>query len=173
MTPMQPTDAPIHAVGDDMQKPAQAATRRARRGSGTRQGFTLVELMVVVVIIGLLATVVAINVLPSQDRAMIGKAKADIAVLEQAVETYRLDNLTFPDGQAGLNALVAAPAGLDQPERYRQGGYIRRLPKDPWGNPYQYRQPSAHDGQFDIWSFGADGREGGEGNDADIGNWQG
>lgn len=173
MTPMQPTDAPIHALGDDTQNPAQAATRRARRGSGNRDGFTLVELMVVVVIIGLLATVVAINVLPSQDRAMIGKAKADIAVLEQAVETYRLDNLTFPDGQAGLNALVAAPAGLAQPERYRQGGYIRRLPQDPWGNPYQYRQPSAHGGQFDVWSFGADGREGGEGNDADIGNWQG
>lgn len=129
--------------------------------------------MVVVVIIGLLATVVAINVLPSQDRAMIGKARADIAVLEQAVETYRLDNLTFPDAGAGLNALVAAPADLANPDRYRHGGYIRRLPQDPWGHPYQYRQPGAHGGQFDIWSFGADGREGGEGNDADIGNWQG
>ena len=167
MTPMTPP--PIAA------QRAQAASGRAARDSAKRkrQGFTLVELMVVVVIIGLLATVVAINVLPSQDRAMIGKAKADIAVLEQAVETYRLDNLTFPDGQAGLNALVAAPAGLANPDRYRQGGYIRRLPQDPWGNPYQYRQPSAHGGQFDIWSFGADGREGGEGNDADIGNWQG
>ena len=138
-----------------------------------RQGFTLVELMVVIVIIGLLATVVAINVLPSQDRAMVGKAKADIAVLEQAVETYRLDNLNFPTDQQGLQALVAAPVDLNQPERYRQGGYIRRLPEDPWGAAYQFRRPSAHGGQFDIWSFGADGKEGGEGNDADLGNWQG
>ena len=134
-----------------------------------RQGFTLVELMVVIVIIGLLATVVAINVLPSQDRAMVGKARADISVLEQAIETYRLDNLTFPDD---LNALTTAPANLAQPERYRQGGYIRRLPEDPWGNPYQYRRQSAHGGQFDVYSLGADGKEGGEGNDADLGSWQ-
>lgn len=143
---------------------------RAKRQK--RQGFTLVELMVVIVIIGLLATVVAINVLPSQDRAMVGKARADISVLEQAIETYRLDNLTFPDDQDGLQALVAAPAGLTQPERYRQGGYVRRLPEDPWGNPYQYRRQSAHGGQFDVFSWGADGREGGEGNDADLGNWE-
>lgn len=136
-----------------------------------RAGFTLVELMVVIVIIGLLATVVAINVLPSQDRAMTGKARADVATLEQAVETYRLDNLVFPTTEQGLQALVAPPAGLAQPERYRQGGYVRRLPEDPWGNPYQYRHPSVHGGQFDVWSWGADGREGGEGNDADIGNW--
>jgi general secretion pathway protein G len=137
-----------------------------------RAGFTLVELMVVIVIIGLLATVVAINVLPSQDRAMIGKAKADISVLEQAIETYRLDNLSFPDDRQGLQALVAPPAGLAQPERYRQGGYVRRLPEDPWGNPYQYRRQSAHGGQFDVFSYGADGAEGGEGHDADLGNWE-
>jgi general secretion pathway protein G len=138
-----------------------------------RQGFTLVELMVVIVIIGLLATVVALNVLPSQDRAMVGKAKADISVLEQAIETYRLDNLNFPTDQQGLEALVAAPAGLAQPERYRQGGYVRRLPEDPWGNSYRYRRQSAHGQQFDVFSLGADGKEGGEGNDADLGNWQG
>ncbi|MBU1384609.1 MAG: type II secretion system major pseudopilin GspG [Alphaproteobacteria bacterium] len=141
-------------------------TAKSRR---KRSGFTLVELMVVIVIIGLLATVVAINVLPSQDRAMVGKAQADISVLEQAIETYRLDNLTFPDD---LQALVTPPAGLARPERYREGGYVRRLPEDPWGNPYQYRRPSAHGGQFDVFSLGADGREGGEGNDADLGNWQ-
>jgi general secretion pathway protein G len=151
---------------------AHARKPSAERRRAARQGFTLVELMVVIVIIGLLATVVAINVLPSQDRAMVGKARADIAVLEQAVETYRLDNLTFPDDGQGLQSLVAAPAGLTRPERYRQGGYVRRLPEDPWGNAYQYRRPSQHGGQFDIWSFGADGREGGEGDDADLGNWQ-
>ena len=141
--------------------------RHARAHQQT--GFTLVELMVVIVIIGLLATVVAINVLPSQDRAMVGKARADISVLEQAIETYRLDNLAFPDD---LQALVAAPPGLARPERYREGGYVRRLPEDPWGQPYQYRRPSTHGGQFDVFSLGADGREGGEGNDADLGNWE-
>jgi general secretion pathway protein G len=134
-----------------------------------KEGFTLVELMVVIVIIGLLATVVAINVLPSQDRAMTTKARADIATLEQAIETYRLDNLDFP---ADLQALVAAPAGLANPERYRPGGYVRRLPEDPWGHPYQYRRQSAHNGQFDVYSLGADRKEGGEGNDADLGNWE-
>jgi general secretion pathway protein G len=143
--------------------------RKIAEARRKRAGFTLVELMVVIVIIGLLATVVAINVLPSQDRAMVGKARADISVLEQAIETYRLDNLTFPND---LQSLVAAPAGLTRPERYREGGYVRRLPEDPWGNPYQYRRPSAHGGQFDVFSLGADGREGGEGNDADLGNWQ-
>ncbi|MDZ4374677.1 MAG: type II secretion system major pseudopilin GspG [Phenylobacterium sp.] len=147
--------------------------RKIAEARRKRAGFTLVELMVVIVIIGLLATVVAINVLPSQDRAMIGKAKADISVLEQAVETYRLDNLSFPDDRQGLQALVAPPTGLAQPERYRQGGYVRRLPEDPWGNPYQYRRQSAHGGQFDVFSYGADGTEGGEGHDADLGNWQG
>ena len=137
-----------------------------------RAGFTLVELMVVIVIIGLLATVVAINVLPAQGKAMVGKAKADISTLEQAIETYRLDNLTFPDDRQGLQALVAAPAGLSQPERYREGGYVRRLPKDPWGQDYQYRRPSTHGGQFDVFSWGADGKAGGEGEDADLGNWQ-
>ena len=144
---------------------SERKTAEARR---KRAGFTLVELMVVIVIIGLLATVVAINVLPSQDKAMVGKARADIAVLEQAIETYRLDNMAFPDN---LQALVAAPAGLARPERYRQGGYVRRLPEDPWGNPYQYRHPGSRGGAFDVFSLGADGAEGGEGDAADIGNW--
>ncbi len=127
--------------------------------------------MVVIVIIGLLATVVMINVMPSQDRAMAEKARADIAVLEQAIETYRLENLSYPGNQDGLQALLRPPAGLARPERYRPGGYIRRLPEDPWGHPYQYRQPGRHGGAFDVYSFGADGREGGEGDAADIGNW--
>ncbi len=133
-------------------------------------GFTLIEMMVVVIILGLLATIVVINVLPSQDRAMREKARADIAVLEQALESYRLDNFAFPTAEQGLSALVSPPAGMARPDRYREGGYIRRLPDDPWGAPYQYRQPGRH-GAVDIYSFGADGREGGEKNDADIGNW--
>jgi general secretion pathway protein G len=144
---------------------------RPGRGAARVRGFTLVELMVVIVIIGLLATVVAINVMPSQDRAMVEKARADIAVLEQALETYRLDNMVYPDTAQGLDALLRPPAGLARPERYRRGGYIRRLPQDPWGNPYQYRQPGRQ-GAFDVFSFGADGAEGGEGDAADIGNWR-
>ncbi|MFN4175682.1 type II secretion system major pseudopilin GspG [Phenylobacterium sp.] len=147
-----------------MSETPKPARRRAEAG------FTLVEVMVVIVIIGLLATVVMINVLPSQDRAMREKARADVAVLEQAVETFRLENLSFPTTEQGLQALVAAPQGLARPDRYREGGYVRRLPQDPWGNPYQYRYPGEH-GRFDVWSYGADGQKGGEGDDADIGNW--
>ena len=133
-------------------------------------GFTLVEIMVVVVIIGLLATVVMINVLPSQDRAMREKARADIAVLEQAVETFRLETLRFPTAEEGLAALVQAPAGMARADRYRDGGYVRRLPQDPWGNSYQYAFPGQHS-RFDVYSLGADGVKGGEGDNADIGNW--
>ena len=150
----------------------RALPRTIRPARGRHAGFTLVELMVVIVIIGLLATVVMVNVMPSQDRAMVEKARADVSVLEQAVETYRLENLAYPRTADGLDALLRAPAGLARPERYRRGGYVRRLPADPWGNPYQYRRNSAHGGQFDVWSTGADGREGGEGDDADLGNWQ-
>ncbi|SJZ71198.1 type II secretion system major pseudopilin GspG [Novilysobacter spongiicola] len=145
-------------------------TRAPFRTPRRAAGFTLVELMVVIVIIGLLATVVMINVMPSQDRAMVEKARADVSVLEQAVETFRLENLVYPRTEQGLDALVQAPAGLARPERYRKGGYVRRLPADPWGNPYQYRQPGRN-GAFDIFSLGADGAEGGEGDNADIGNW--
>lgn len=142
---------------------------QARRLS---RGFTLVELMVVIVIIGLLATVVTINVMPSQDRAMVEKSRADISVLEQALETYRLDNLVYPDSAQGLQALLSAPAGLARPERYRRGGYVRRLPQDPWGNAYQYRRPGRDGSAFDVYSFGGDSAEGGEGDGADIGNWR-
>lgn len=140
-------------------------------GEGERRaGFSLLELMVVLVIIGLLATIVVINVLPSQDRAMVEKARADIATLEQAVELYRLELLTYPTTEQGLEALVTPPADARLAARYREGGYIRRLPSDPWGNPYLYLQPGEH-GPVDIYSLGRDGRPGGEGQDSDIGNW--
>jgi general secretion pathway protein G len=123
--------------------------------------------MVVIVIIGLLSTVVLINVLPSRDTAMREKARADIAILEQAIESYRLDNFVYPSTRDGLEALVSAPEGLARPERYREGGYIRRLPADPWGAPYQYARPG-RSAPFEILSLGADGRLGGDGADADI-----
>ncbi len=126
-------------------------------------GFTLVEMMVTLFILALLTTVVAINVLPNQDKAMVQKAKADIAVLGQAMETYRLDNLTYPDAGAGLQALVTPPATGGA----RTEGYIKKLPNDPWNRPYQYGNPGKN-GAFDIYSLGADGAPGGENENADI-----
>ena len=146
--------------------PSEARSGWARRaalrprGPGFRRddGFTLVELMVVIVIIGLLATVVVINVLPAQDTARLRKAQADVALLEQGAEMYRLSKLNYPSAGEGLQALVT-------------GGFVKRLPDDPWGNPYQYPVPGRGGQPFDIFSTGADGRPGGEGDDADIGNW--
>lgn len=136
-----------------------------------RNGFTLVELMVVIVIIGLLATIVALNVLPSGDTARIQKAKADIATIEQGLELFKLQNNNYPSTTQGLAALTSAPAGLADPSRYQAGGYVKKLPSDPWGRPYLYASPGRHS-TADVWTFGADGKEGGTGIDADIGSWQ-
>ena len=137
----------------------------------TEEGFTLVELMVVIVIIGLLATIVALTVLPNIGKANAQKAKADLASLDQALEIYRLNNLTYPSTADGLGALLVAPPSLADPSRYTPGGYIKKLPKDPWGRDYKYETPGKH-GAFDIYTLGADGAPGGEGENADIGNWQ-
>ncbi len=145
--------------------------KRQQDKDRAEEGFTLVELMVVIVIIGLLATVVVMNVLPSQDRAMVEKARADISVLEQALELYRMDLMSYPTTQEGLDALLTRPSGLRQADHYRSGGYIKRLPLDPWRNPYQFLYPGEK-GIMDIYSLGADGKTGGEGKDKDIGNWK-
>ena len=135
-----------------------------------QRGFTLMEIMVVIFIIGLLIAVVAPSVLGNQDKAMRQKVLADLSTLEQALDMYRLDNLRYPTSEQGLNSLTSAPKVEPLPRSWRADGYIRRLPDDPWGNPYHYRAPGEH-GRIDIYSLGADGAQGGEGTDSDIGNW--
>ncbi len=143
----------------------------AHNKSHRQRGFTLLEIMVVIVILGLLVAVVAPNVLQNQDRAMVEKARADIAVLEQALDMYKLDNHVYPSTDQGLAALVNRPERGAEPKNYRSDGYIRRLPEDPWGNPYIYIQPGEH-GRYDLYSTGADGEEGGEELASDITNWE-
>jgi general secretion pathway protein G len=133
-----------------------------------RNGFSLVELMVVIFIIGLLATVVLINVLPSQDKAMVVKARSDIATLEQGMEMYRLDMASYPGLAEGLGALKNPPANLGQPQNYRSGGYVKDIPTDPWGHSYQYQVPGRDGRPFEIFSLGADGQPGGSDLNADI-----
>jgi general secretion pathway protein G len=136
-----------------------------------RSGFTLIEVMVVIVILGILAALVVPRILSRPDEARAVAAKQDIAVISQALKLYRLDNQRYPSAEQGLGALVAKPEAAPVPPNWKPGGYLERLPKDPWGNPYQYVNPGLH-GEIDVLSFGADGKPGGEGPDADIGSWQ-
>lgn len=137
------------------------------RGQG---GFTLIEIMVVVVILGILAALVVPKVMSRPDEARVVAAKQDIASLVQALKLYRLDNRSYPSTDQGLQALVQRPTTAPLPPNWKSGGYLERLPKDPWGNNYQYLQPGVH-GEIDVFSLGADGAPGGEGSDADIGSW--
>ncbi|MGM0412986.1 MAG: type II secretion system major pseudopilin GspG [Pseudomonadota bacterium] len=133
-------------------------------------GFTLIEVMVVVVILGILAAFVVPNIMGEPDEARILKAKSDIRSIENALDMYRLDNHRYPTTDQGLEALVEKPDSGPEPRDYKQGGYMDRLPEDPWGNEYRYLQPGEH-GEVDIWTLGADGESGGEDVNADIGNW--
>jgi general secretion pathway protein G len=134
------------------------------------RGFTLIEIMVVVIIIGLLAAVIVPQVVSKVDEAKVTKAKADIQTLETALTMYRLDNSRYPTTDQGLAALVTQPTD-PAIRHWRPGGYIPHLSKDPWGYDYQYTSPGTHNKDYDLFSFGADGQPGGEGLDADIGNW--
>lgn len=133
-------------------------------------GFTLIEVMVVIVILGILAAVVVPRVMDNPDKARVTKAKQDIRAMEGALDLYKLDNFNYPSTDQGLEALVSEPSGSPEPKNWKSGGYMKRLPKDPWGNEYQYLSPGVN-GAVDIFTFGADGEEGGEDINADIGNW--
>ena len=130
-------------------------------------GFTLIEIMVVVVIIGLLAAIVAPNLIGNIDRAAVTRTKGDIRSIETALNLFRLDNFKYPSTDEGLDALVSNPGEASAPN-WKQ--YLRNVPSDAWSNPYQYRYPGQQ-GEFDVFSYGADGQEGGEDINADIGNW--
>ncbi len=134
-----------------------------------QRGFTLIEIMVVVVIIGILAALVGPKLFGQVDRARISAAKAEISTIENAMKFYRLDNFVYPSSEQGIEALVTKPNDPNV-KNWNPGGYLERLPKDPWGNPYLYRNPGTQ-GEIDVLTLGADGVEGGEGNNADIGNW--
>jgi len=150
-------------IGGDWRSPGP---RRA-----SRAGFTLIEVLVVVAILGILAAIVVPRIMDRPDEAKRVAAKADIAAIVQALKLYRLDNGFYPTTDQGLGALVQRPTTQPVPSNWKQGGYLERVPKDPWGGDYQFLSPGVH-GEIDVFSLGADHASGGEGNGADIGNWQ-
>lgn len=139
--------------------------------SPLQKGFTLIEVMVVVVILSILAAVVVPRIMDNPDKARAAKAKQDIRALEAALNLYKLDNFQYPTTDQGLEALVEKPSADPEPRNWKAGGYIARLPKDPWGGDYQYLSPGEN-GEVDIYTLGADQQPGGEGPAADIGNWK-
>lgn len=135
-----------------------------------QRGFTLIEVMVVVVILGILASVVVPRIMDNPDKARVTKASQDIRAIESALNLYKLDNFNYPSTDQGLEALVRQPSGSPEAKNWKEGGYLPSLSPDPWGNSYLYMSPGIK-GEIDIFSYGADGRSGGEGTATDIGNW--
>ena len=137
---------------------------------GRTAGFTLIEVLVVLAILGLIFGLVVPQLVGQQEGAQVKAAKLNISQIDNALTTYRLQNFHYPSQEQGLEALIRKPSGYPEPKNYNAGGYIKTLPKDPWGNKYQYLYPGEK-GEYDIISYGGDGKPGGEGGNADIGNW--
>jgi general secretion pathway protein G len=150
-------------------KHLQIPLRRRSLRQSVQAGFTLIELMVVLVIIGVLAALIVPNVLDRADDARATAAKTDVNNLMQALKLYKLDNQRYPTSEQGLQALIAKPAAAPVPPNWKP--YLDKLPNDPWGRPYQYLNPGVK-GEIDVMSFGADGQPGGESKNADVGSWQ-
>ena len=150
--------------------PLRVNTVRRVERRGREAGFTLIEIMVVIAIIGILATLIVPRIMGRPDEAKATAAKHDVGTLVQSLKMYRLDIGRYPSTDQGLKALVEKPTSDPVPQNWKAGGYLDSLPKDPWGNPYQYANPGTH-GEIDVYSFGADGKLGGTGLDADITNW--
>jgi general secretion pathway protein G len=149
-----------------MQNVSQRLKQRRRQ-----RGFTLVEIMVVVVIIGILGALVVPKLLGRTGESRVTAARVDISTMMSALKLYKLDNQRYPTTEQGLQSLVQKPTSGPAANGWKEGGYVERLPKDPWGNPYQYLSPGLH-GEVDIFSLGADGQPGGTGEDADVGSWE-
>ena len=155
-----------HTIGT----PAGRMPRKVNRARARAAGFTLIEIMVVVIIIGLLAAVIVPNVIDKVDQARVSKAKQDIQAIDTALTMFRLDNSKYPTTEQGLQALVTQPTDPTI-RHWRPGGYLPRMSKDPWGNDYQYINPGQHSKDYDVFTLGADNQPGGEGTNADVGNW--
>jgi general secretion pathway protein G len=147
----------------------QKATFRPRR-PGIARGFTLVEIMVVVVIIGVLGALVVPKLMGRTGESRVTAARVDISTLMQALKLYKLDNQRYPTTEQGLKSLIEKPTSGPSANGWKSGGYVEKLPNDPWGNPYQYLSPGVH-GEVDLFSYGADGQPGGTGEDSDVGSW--
>lgn len=135
------------------------------------RGFTLLELLVVITILAILAAVAVPRIMDNPDKARVVKVKQDLRAFESALNQYKLDNFNYPSTDQGLEALVSQPSGSPEAKNWKSGGYMTKLVKDPWGNDYVYLSPGLK-GEIDIYSYGADGRPGGEGMSADLGNWE-
>lgn len=134
------------------------------------RGFTLIEIMVVMVILGLLVAVVAPNIMGRSDQAKVTVAETQLTNITKALDLYRLDNSHYPSTQQGLEALVSRPSGTPEPKNWNPDGYMKNIPEDPWGNEFQYVSPGM-EGPYDLYSYGSDGQEGGDGDAADISAW--
>ena len=143
------------------------------RACKREQGFTLMEILIVITILGILASLVAVRIMDRPGEARTLKAQLDIQTLENAIKLYKLDNAYYPSTEQGLRALVEKPSTGRIPNKWREGGYLEKgvVPKDPWNNDYLYLSPCIHNRNFDLLSYGADGEQGGEGEDADVNNW--